>query len=144
MVARWLKTLPQRGLREGLSRSLGENRIVSDTDTDGGKARPRSSNAPDPFQLQMRFTTDQVEIFWRFWKVDLGHGTGDFWFPAPATHGLALATSDGQLLTTETGAILTIDDWILTRFAPRQPPPAFGKRNNPLIHYSVFSLERLW
>lgn len=143
MVATWPADQGQRGLREGFSRQLAENRIVSDTDTGGGKSRLRSSNAPEPFRLAMAFTADQVERFWRWWHEEIGQGTGDFWFPAPATHGLAIATDEGEPILTDEGEPIEIEDWILVRFAPTQPPPTFERRMG-LKYVAVFALEKLW
>ena len=143
MAKRWPATLPQRVLRDGFSRSLADNRIVSDTDSDGGKSRRRSSNAPAPFRVGVKFTTNQVELFWAWWHEEIGGGTFDFWFPAPATNGLALLDNLGRPLLTDDGRAILIVDWHLVRFAPRQPPPTFEKRL-PLKYVSMFAMERLW
>ena len=143
MAARWPLLLPQQGLRDGFSRGLPDNLIVSDTDTGDAKSRPRSSNAAAPFRLPMLFTITEVELFWRWWREVIGQGAFDFWFPAPGTHGLALATETGAPILTDDGAPILIEDWWLSRFAPKRPKPVFEMRSTR-SYVTVFELERLW
>lgn len=142
MAEVWPRYFPQRFLRQGLSRTFGDNLIVSETDVGGSKSRKRSSHVDDPFQVASRFTTEQVERFWPWWRIDIGDGGFDFWFPAPSTHGTPLATDDGRPLVTDEGKVLTVEDWILVRFQKGRRP-TFNKR--PDLKWDVLlELDRIY
>ena len=128
MAEKWLDEFPQKFLRNGLSRSPGQNLIVSDTDVDGGKSRPRSSHVGHPYRVGTIWTTNQVELFFPWWEGPLGHGSHDFWKPSPWTNGLAIAADDGRPLAID-GVKLRVEDWILVRFQD-QRRPEFQKRSD--------------
>ena len=127
MAAIWRSELPQYAARAGFQRSLGDTRLVSETDLGGENSRRRATRRVDPYAFQMFFTDHQVEVFWRFWEIDAAGGNLPFWFPGQPKD-IGLTDEDGAFLTDFDDAVLTAESWWLVEFAKRQPPPVFALR----------------